>query len=349
MKAYVLEGIGKLDYKEVKAPVLKPGEVLIGVKAAGICGSDIPRVFETGTYSFPLIPGHEFAGTVIKTGEDVERSWLGKRVGIFPLIPCMNCECCRSMQFELCRQYSYLGSRTNGGFGEYVAVPEWNLIELPKNVSFVSAAMLEPMAVAVHAMRSAEPKEMDTVAIWGLGTIGLLLAMFLQEKGIKNILLIGNKDPQRVVIEEVGIPNMYFCDSKKQDAEQWILEQTSGLGVDVFFECVGRNETIESAFRCTAPGGKVQMVGNPLSDITFDKQTYWKLLRNQLTLKGSWNSSFTHNKKDDWHYVLEKLQEGKIAPERLVTHNLDFTNLKKGLDIMKDKSEDYVKVMVAAT
>ena len=128
MKAYVLEGIGELVYKDVPIPRLHEDEALVEVVNAGICGSDIPRIFETGTYHFPTIPGHEFAGVVRDVGGKEHADWLGKRVGVFPLIPCMQCEQCKKKNYEMCQAYNYLGSRTDGGFAEYAAVPVWNLI-----------------------------------------------------------------------------------------------------------------------------------------------------------------------------------------------------------------------------
>ncbi len=128
MNAWVLHDINDFRLEAVEEPIPGKDEVLVEVKAAGICGSDIPRVYQNGTYSFPLIPGHEFSGVVAKTGRNVDDGWIGRRVGIFPLIPCMDCIPCRKKQYEMCRHYSYLGSRTNGGFAEYAAVPAANLI-----------------------------------------------------------------------------------------------------------------------------------------------------------------------------------------------------------------------------
>ena len=124
------------------------------------------------------------------------------------------------------------------------------------------------------------------------------------------------------------------------------MEQTEGMGVDAFFECVGKNETITQAIRMAAPGGTVELVGNPTTDMSFDKDTYWKILRNQLTVKGNWNSSFTHDAGDDWHYVMERLADGRIQPEQYITQRLSFDELEKGLQIMRDKSEEYLKVMI---
>ena len=349
MKAWVLHGIGDFRLEETDEPVLAEGEVLVEVKAAGICGSDIPRVYRTGTYSYPTIPGHEFSGLVVKTGAGVDTKWLGRRVGVFPLIPCGSCVPCKERQYEMCRNYSYLGSRRNGGFAEYAAVPQWNLIELPGRVSYEQAAMLEPMAVAIHAGRSAESdiiRSEMTVVICGLGTIGLLLAMFFLDGGHSNLLLVGNKDYQRERVLELGLPESCFCDSRNTNVSQWISDRTSGLGADIFFECVGRNETIALAVDATAPGGIVQLVGNPASDITFEKSVYWKILRNQLTVKGCWNSSFTHDEKDDWHFVLDRIREGRIMPEQYITHKFALEELDKGFLMMRDKTQEFVKVMV---
>jgi len=346
MNAYVLHGPNDMRYEETDIPLLMSGEVLVKVKACGICGSDVPRVYKTGAHVHPLIPGHEFAGEVVALGAEVDGKWLGKRVGVFPLIPCGECGPCKNKQYEMCRNYSYLGSRRDGGFAEYVVVPQENLIELPDEVSFEAAAMLEPMAVAVHAMRGIVVKTADTVVVCGMGTIGLLLLMFLREMGVENIFVIGNKESQKKMAVLAGVCEENFCDTRSCDCEKWLAEKTEGNGVDVFFECVGKNETVLQAINMTTPGGRVMLVGNPYSDMDLDKAVYWKILRNQLTLKGTWNSSFTHEEKDDWHYVLQRLGEKKINPEVLISHRFPLNDLEKGLEIMRDKTEDYVKIMI---
>lgn len=346
MKAYALHAINDLRYENVQEPKLKDNEVLVKVKAAGICGSDIPRIYQTGTYSFPLIPGHEFSGVVEAAGAGADEQWIGRSVGVFPLIPCRKCTPCQNGQFELCRHYSYLGSRTDGGFAEYVAVPQENLIELPANVTYEQAAMLEPMAVAVHAMRKAGVTGEQTVAVYGLGTIGLLLCMFLKEAGVEQIFAIGNKDFQKKQVMAMGIPTENYCDGRCENVSEWLAARTGNYGVNTFFECVGKAETINQVILNTAPEGMVQLIGNPASDILLDKNIYWKILRNQLTVKGSWNSSFTHSEQDDWHYVLKRLGEGRIEPQKLISRRLAFDELEEGLLIMWDKKQEYVKIML---
>ena len=345
MKAWVLHGINDFQYETIENPVLKDDEVLVAARAAGICGSDIPRVFNTGTYSYPLIPGHEFSGMVVDIGKNVDSKWKNQRVGVFPLIPCYSCKPCRSGQYEMCRSYSYLGSRRDGGFAEYVAVPEKNLIALPDNVSYEEAAMLEPMAVAVHAMRKIAPLESESIVIYGLGTIGLFLLMFLIESGKRNILAVGNKEFQRQMAVKLGLPEEYYCDSRLQDVTKWLMERTDGVGADVFFECVGKNETLLQSVNLIGAGGRIMLVGNPASDMTLPKAVYWKILRNELTMMGTWNSSFTSSRDDDWHYVLDRLEDDRIMPTELITHRFSLTDLYRGFEIMRDKSEEYGKVM----
>lgn len=347
MKAMVLHHINDFSLETVPEPVLKSGEVLVAVKAVGICGSDIPRVYDTGTYSYPLIPGHEFSGVVTRIGEGADEIWQKRRVGVFPLIPCKNCLPCARRQYEMCRNYSYLGSRRDGGFAEYVAVPQENLIELPDKVSYEEAAMLEPMAVAVHAMKRGNPSVTDTVAVCGLGTIGLLLCMFLKEAGVRRVLAIGNNSRQRQFARQFGITEDAYCDSYAEKAEEWLLEKTGGLGADIFFECVGKKETVARAVDGAAPGGRICLVGNPASDMGLEKAVYWKILRNQLTLTGTWNSSFTGEAADDWHYALERLAAGRIAPEKIITHRFPLEEISKGFHIMRDKKEEYGKIIAS--
>lgn len=323
MKAWILKDIGQFEYCETITQPLDPDEVRIKVKACGICGSDIPRVYENGAHKMPLIIGHEFAGEIIETGSNVPSDVLGVRAGIFPLIPCGKCTMCANKKYEMCTSYNYLGSRTDGGFAEEVNVPYRNIIALPDNVTYEQAAMLEPMAVAVHAMRQVEINADDRVVVCGMGTIGTLLAMFLRERGIKNIITLGSKDSLDILKD----------------------------GVDVFFECVGKNETINEAIDYVNGGGCIVMVGNPHSDITMEQNTYWKILRRQLTIKGTWNSSFlgTNDKdsaNDDWHYVIDRLSKGDLHPEEIITHRFPLDKIDKGFEIMKNRSEKFKKIMM---
>ena len=349
MKALVLKNVGKIGIEEIDKPSPKQGEVLVHVKCCGICGSDINRAYTDGAHNMPLVIGHEFSGEVVEVGKDVSESWIGKAVGVFPLIPCKECDCCKKRKYEMCRSYSYLGSRRDGGFAEYVAVPEWNLIELSEDVSYDKAAMLEPMAVAVHAIRNVWNDKLDVkktnVVVMGLGTIGLFVTMFLLDMGMKSVYVIGNKELQKSKAIELGVPEDNYFDVGAGDVVEWINVNTNSVGADVFFECVGKKEALETGIKISAPMGRICTLGNPHSDMDIGREMYWRILRNQLTLVGTWNSSFTHEDEDDWHYVIRRLQQGKLSPEKLITHKFRLENIINGFEIMREKNEGYIKVM----
>ena len=367
MKAYVLKNIADFSFEEVPDPALDGGRlyglneessvsdddcVIVKVKAAGICGSDIPRIYKNGAYHHPLIPGHEFAGEIVETGKNVPGTLEGKRVGVFPLIPCHECAPCKKREYEMCANYNYLGSRCDGGFAEYVKVPADNLINLPDEVTFEQAAMLEPLSVAYHAIKksglgsgtpSANPD--PWIVVCGLGTIGLFVIMHLKSMGYSNILCIGNKDSQKEHLSELGIGSGSYADFNKDDIPAFVNEKTAGCGADVFFECVGKNESVSLGLNVLGPSGRLQLVGNPASDMNLSREEYWKILRKQFTVTGTWNSSFTHSEDDDWNIVLRSIASGKIKPEKLITHRFSPEDFYKGFEIMRDKTEDYIKVM----
>ena len=365
MKAYVLHEINDIRLEEVDMPVASKEEVIVKVENVGICGSDIPRIYTTGAHVKPLIPGHEFAGTVYKCSDE-NRNLLGKKVGVFPLIPCKECPDCKSKNFETCQNYNYLGSRCNGGFAEYVKVPVWNLIELPENVTFEQAACMEPMSVAVHAIRRiTDINNSDfekRICVEGLGTIGLFVCMFLKYFGFKNVYAICNKEYQkeqflklfqrkeRCLVRKKGniskdnTKDITDNDGNTYESIKEVKEFEEGF--DFFFECVGRNETLNDAITMSKSLGKIVVVGNPYSDMELKKDIYWRILRKQLTVTGTWNSSFTKEENDDWHVVLKALESGKIEPQQFISHRFKLEDLETGLLIMRDKRSDYTKIMI---
>lgn len=349
MKAYVLEGISQLEYKDVEKPALSAGQVLVEVKASGICNSDIARVFTTGTYHFPTIPGHEFSGRVVEAFDETGEIWIGKRVGVFPLIPCKECSSCQEQKYEMCSNYNYLGSRCDGGFAEYVAVPVWNLIELPEEVSYQEAAMFEPASVAIHAVRRLDLSNVTSVAILGLGTIGLVMAQFLQICGVKTVVATGHNKKHGAMMKQLSSEDYKYLDALESEVStvDQIMAATDGVGVDAILDCVANSESLIDALTCVRAGGQIVVVGNPKKDISVDKNSYWKILRKQIRLTGTWNSSFAHSATDDWHTVLQECAKGNLHLKELITHALPFDDLGKGLQIMKDKTEYRNKVMIS--
>lgn len=343
MKARVLREVGNLEYCDYPVSQLNDNEVLVKVHACGICGSDIPRIFVNGTYHFPTIPGHEFSGEVVASANKENEELIGTRATVFPLIPCKKCENCNKGSFEMCKSYDYLGSRSDGAFAQYVRVPVWNLVPIPDNLSYEAAAMSEPCAVALHALRRAQIEIGDTVVIHGPGTIGMLIAQWARAWGAK-VLLVGTDLNNWDFIESLGFYD--YCNSSKEDAIKWVMEKTNNNGADVAIEAVGIDITACNCLETVASGGKVIFVGNPHGDFTFPQNTYWQILRKQLTIYGTWNSCYDNTRKSDWNIVVNAMASGQINTEKLITHKFSLKDMDKGLDIMKNNTEFFAKVMV---
>ena len=270
MKAYVLHVINDLRYEVVNKPELKEGWVLVQVKASGICSSDIPRIFKKGTYHFPTIPGHEFSGIVKEVFNENQKQLLGKRVGVFPLIPCKKCSQCLVGNYEMCEHYDYLGSRRDGGFSELVAVPIWNLVMLPDNVSFEQGALLEPVSVAYHAIKRANIKPSDKIAVVGTGMIGFAVAQWAKREGAKQVCIIGRNNKKKKLSGNFAEIQYLMID-----------EIEKGYSFDKVIEAVGSNITLETSIKIAAPGSRIVLMGNPEGDMTISQDIYWKILRKQ--------------------------------------------------------------------
>jgi len=190
MKAVVVYGPGDIRYQDLPTPPLGPREVRVEVKASGICSSDVPRALGGKGYFYPIVLGHEIAGRIAEVGGEVKGVRIGDRVAVAPLLPCWRCEWCARGQYSLCDDYSYLGSRTNGGYAEYVSVPPENLVSLPPGVDYEAGACLEPAAVVLHALAKAGIMPGDDVAVVGLGSLGLLAVQLARILGAGRVLAV---------------------------------------------------------------------------------------------------------------------------------------------------------------
>ena len=343
MKALVLHAIGDLKYEDVQVPKAEKGEVLLKIRASGICGSDIQRVFEKGTYHFPTIPGHEFAGEIVAIGKDVSNDYIGKKAAVFPLLPCMKCDACQVGQYAQCQHYNYFGSRCDGGFAEYISIPVWNLVIVPDEISFEEAAICEPSAVAIHALRQAGIDIGDQVAIFGAGPIGLMLGQWAKAWGADKVMLIDIDEYKIEFAKKQGF--RYVCNSRSDEPLNWIKELTDGRGADLCLEGAGVSQTLDMAMFAARTFGRVVCMGNPASDMRLSQKGYWEILRKQLTIKGTWNSSFSALYKNEWDLSIRAMQTGKLNVKPFVTHKVPLSEGVKTFKMMKDRNEFFNKVM----
>jgi len=344
MKAAVLHGINDLRVEERDIP--EPGEkdVLVKVTSCGVCGSDVPRILTTGTYHFPTIPGHEFGGVVAKLGSSADPSLLGKRVSVIPLIPCRKCKLCEIGQFAQCEHYDFLGSRSDGGFAQYVKVPEENLVPVPDNVDDDSAAFLEPISVGLHVVQNSGLKPGSTAVVYGLGAIGIFVAQWAKAYGASRVFAF-DLDPKKIEIaRQMGLDDA-VC-SKDTDAVQLVKDATGGQGADYAFEAAGSGFTFNESVMQLRTFGTLTLVGRPVNDFKVATKTYEKILRGQITVKGTWSFEFRRFPHHAWQESLEALSSGKIKTGPIVSHRFPLEKTGDAVRIMSEHSEFFYKIMI---
>lgn len=345
MPAQVLHAIGDMRYQAVPLPQPGPGQALVRVAFCGVCGSDLPRTFVKGTYRFPTVIGHEFAGHVAQLGPGVEGFSEGDPVAVFPLLWCGSCPACEQGKYAQCLNYDYLGSRSDGAFAEFVLAPSRNLLSVPDGVSLAAAAMTEPAAVALHALRRAGPILGQTVAIFGAGPIGLMAALWARIMGAGRVLVF-DIVPQKLALARVlGIDDAFH--SRTVDAVRQVDDETGGQGAHVCIEAAGAPATTLQALAAARRGGRVVLLGNPSADVTLPAGLISQLLRREVNVFGTWNSDFSAaGNDDDWQAVLGALASGALDLEPLITHRLPLTQAFEALKMMRDQTEFYAKVLI---
>lgn len=314
MKALVLEAYKKLVYKEVPTPTPAGGEVLVQVKACGICGSDVHGWDgSTGRRIPPLIMGHEAAGVITEIGESVTGWQIGDRVTFDSTIYKLDDWYTRRGLYNLSDGRMVLGVspgeyRRDGAFAEYVAVPQHILYKLPDNVTFNQAAMVEPAAVAFHAVELTPLQLNDNVVVVGAGMIGLCIIQALRLRGCGKIWAV-DADSQRLELAaQFGAAHRFLADDPT--IVETIRSQTKGRGADAAFEAVGLSSTVNTAVACVRRGATVTLVGNLTPTVELPLQA---VVTQQLRLQGSCAIA------GEYPAVLAQIAAGTIKVDPLIS------------------------------
>ncbi|HXU78384.1 MAG TPA: galactitol-1-phosphate 5-dehydrogenase [Methylomirabilota bacterium] len=314
MKALVLKEYKKFAYEDVPQPEPGPDDVLVAVKACGICGSDVHGMDgSTGRRRPPIIMGHEASGVIAGAGAAVKGWATGDRVTFDSTIYCGYCDFCRSGSINLCENRRVLGVsceeyRQHGAFADYVVVPQRILYRLPEGLGFEQAALVEPFAIALHAARRSPPKLNDTVVVIGAGMIGIALVQALSRAGCGRLIATDMVDDRLERASQLGATHV--VNSAKQNALEAILGLTEGKGADLCFEAVGVAATVDLALRCLKKGGAVTLVGNVAPKIEFPLQV---AVTRELSIFGSCAS------KGEYPACLDMLARGALKAEPLLS------------------------------
>jgi L-iditol 2-dehydrogenase len=313
MKALLLSKYRQLELADVAEPAVNDDEVLVRVAACGICGSDVHGYDgSSGRRIPPIIMGHEASGRIAAVGAGVKEFSELDRVTFDSTIYCGTCWHCSRGEVNLCDQRQVLGVSCNeyrraGAFAEYVAVPARIVYPLPDNLDFADAAMLEAVAVAIHAVSLANIPPGSTALVLGAGTIGLLVLQALRAAGCPRVFVSDIDDSRLKLAKELGATDVVNAGA---DAVGKVLELTSGIGVDLAVEAVGRNETVDAAINCVRKGGTVVLVGNISPEVTLPLQ---KVVTRQIRLQGSCASAGEYPK------AIDLMAKGTIRVKPLIT------------------------------
>jgi L-iditol 2-dehydrogenase len=313
MKALLLKQYKQLELAELPDPAPGPGEVLIRVAACGICGSDVHGYDgSSGRRIPPIVMGHEAAGTIAALGKGITGFAAGDRVAFDSTVFCGSCAPCRRGEVNLCDNRQVLGVscsdyRRAGAFAEYVAVPAHIVYRLPDSLSFAEAAMLEAIAVAVHAVSLAKISAGSSTLVVGAGMIGLLIVQVLRAPGCSRVFVTDVDASRLRLAQTLGATAAL---SAETDAVLQILRLTEGAGVDVAIEAVGATETVTASIESVRKGGTVILVGNISPQITIPLQN---VVTRQIRLQGSCASA------GEYPRAMDLLASGAVQVKPLIT------------------------------
>ena len=322
MRALLLSEYQNLNVVEIEKPVLGPLDVLVSVKACGICGSDVHGYDgSSGRRIPPLVMGHEAAGVVTEIGPEVSRFSVGQRVTFDSMISCGSCRVCLEGSTNLCADRRVLGVscetyRQSGCFAEFVAVPEHIVYEIPDDLAFEHAALVEPVSVAVHAVSLLDIPSGATAVVVGTGMIGLLVVQALKVAGCKQIVAIDIDAFKLNLAKELGAT--HCLQATAVDVVSEVLALTDGVGVDIAMEVVGKTDPLSTAIDCVRLGGQVGLVGNLQPNVDLPLQ---KVVTRELKLVGSCGSS------GEYPRCIELMASGQIKVSPLISQ---VTTLDRG-------------------
>lgn len=336
-KVAKLVGLGKLDILSEEVSKPKAGEVIVEMKAVGICGSDLHYFLDGGLGSFkeklPKELGHEPSGKIVDANSI---DWLreGDRIAIDPGVPCLHCKSCKKGKHNLCQDGGFMGADgSHGAFREYAVVHESQIVKLNDQLTYVDGALLEPLGIAFHAINLINFKINNTVAIFGAGPIGLSILNLVVIGGASSIFVIDKLEYRLEIAKKYGATN---CLIDSADVVQKIRD-LSGGGVDIAFDAAGMQKTVDGCFEVAGRGGKISLVGIP----TYDCLTYnpHKARTKELEIYNTRRSNQTLSQCHDLF--------PKVNVEGMVTHKYSIDDIQRAFETASSYRDNVVKAMIS--
>jgi len=328
LKAGVLYANEDIRYEDYPKPKVEAGEVLVKVVATGICGSDVPRVLQNGAHYYPIVLGHEFSGDVVEVGEGVTSVKAGDRVAGAPLMPCMTCDDCKKGNYSQCKFYSFIGSRVQGSFAQYVKLPEQNAVKFSDTVSYEQGAFFEPSTVALHGLMCADYRGGEDVAILGGGTIGLFTMQWAKIYGAKRVVVFDIDNDRLALATKLG------ADEVVNTLEQDFKEKVGKFGY--VYETAGVDVTMKLAFEIAGNKSNVCFIGTPSKDLVFTPHLFENMNRKEFTLTGSWMSYSAPFPGKEWVLTAHFFGTGELKfDDSLIFKKMPMSDIQKAFDMYK--------------
>jgi L-iditol 2-dehydrogenase len=334
MKGLVYTAPRRLEMLELADPVPKNGEVLVRVRAAGVCGSDLHGFLGRSKKRVPpLVLGHEFCGEVAANQAGLSGIAPGDAVAVYPIISCGTCEYCASEREHLCSARRVYGLDLHGGLAEYVAVPRRCLFPIPASMSFVEGSLVEPLANAVHVVRRCPDVLGRTGLVYGAGPIGMLCAFVAKQRGARVVIMVDRNAHRLAQLKELAAD--VIIDSSEHDPVASVLNETGGRGVDFAIDAVGNVECRQNSITCTATGGTVLCIGLEEEVCSVDTRP---LVTREVDVRGAYAYS-----RSDFAEALSMLDRKLLPWSRVVTN----TSLAQGQAIFDDLASGHSSVLKA--
>ena len=355
MKAARFYGRRDIRVEELPDPAPGPGEVLVRIGAAGVCGSDLHPYRGAdpwgGQVAGPRRAGHELAGTVAAIGPGVSRVQVGQRVGVEPmhLVGCGACRQCRRGDYHVCPTRGLRNGRRHGsaGFSELDLAIAANVYPLPDSLSLEAASLLDVYGCAVHAINRIPPRASEYVCVVGTGPIGLTMGQVARAAGARRVIMIGRRDEPLAFAQRVGAADAVVNNTTIPNVGEAIADLTQGELCDAVFETVGGTEdTMPQAVEAAAFGGAIGVIGAFWGDVAV---AYRAAIRKELDLRWC-NSYSTWNGVREFQIALDMLVEGRVQAEPLITHRFPLAEIAQAFATADDKrASNAVKVVVQPT
>lgn len=333
MKAAFLKKALEIDFQEIEIPEPGFGEVRVKLQKVGICGSDVHLFLGHRLLEKPTIIGHEGIGIIEKIGVAVENRKLGERVAVEPNIPCQKCKFCQQGRGNICVNKRIKGLNENGCFAEYVVLPEAFAWKIPDEISDEDAVVLEPTAVAVHALFNSKTKPGDTIAIIGLGAIGLLINQLALSLGYKVLVSEPKQEKLNLAIKDGAIAVMTDGNTENQIAQ--LSEAWESNEVSAVFECAGISHTASLATAAAPRGSEIILVGLSGGLSTF---TPLKIAREGIHIV----PSIIYDHPSDFRRAIQLIKSGIISPSKIISSISTFENLQSALELAAKGDESKI-------